>query len=110
MRIERRISSADCSFAPDRAVALGLAAAELIDNAYRHAFASADSGVLTVTLDDVGCAGAFILVVADNGTGTPQPGGVGLEIVEALASQLGGSVSWTSDGGTRVELRASPRT
>ena len=107
-RIERRISSADCPFAPDRAVALGLAAAELIDNAYRHAFASADSGVLVVTLVEGSCEGGFILVVADNGAGSPQPGGVGLEIAEALASQLGGSVSWTSDGGTRVELRASP--
>jgi two-component sensor histidine kinase len=107
-RIERRVSSADCPFAPDRAVALGLAAAELIDNAYRHAFASVDSGVLTITLDDDGCAGSFRLVVEDDGEGEPKPGGVGLEIVEALASQLGGSVSWTTSAGTRVELSGGP--
>jgi len=106
-RIKRTINADGMEIKPDATIAIGLIVAELVDNAYRHAFAEAVSGSLSVNLFDVGTSVAphwFELVVEDDGAGTPFKGGVGLELVEALAAQLGGKLTWHSDGGTRVTV------
>lgn len=110
-RISRTINADGMEIEPDATITIGLIVAELVDNAYRHAFAEAASGSLSVTLLDVGTSVAphwFELTVADDGAGTPRrgarKGGVGLELAEALAAQLEGKLTWHSDGGTRVTV------
>lgn len=106
-RIHRTVDADGLEIEPDATIAIGLIVAELVDNAYRHAFAEADAGSLSVTLLDVGTSVAphwFELAVADDGGGTPRRGGVGLELAEALATQLGGKLTWHTDSGTRVTV------
>jgi two-component sensor histidine kinase len=108
--ISARIDAGDAEFDPDTAMAVGLIAAELIDNAYSHAFPAGGSGSLEITLRPArdgaaaGGDGGWELVVADDGAGAPTAGGVGLELAGALATQLGGALTWKSDGGTRVAV------
>jgi len=101
------VYAGSAEFEPDTAMATGLIAAELIDNAYRHAFPESRTGSLTLTLapavDGVSDS-AWKLVVMDDGQGAPKTGGVGLELAGALATQLGGTLSWESAGGTRVTV------
>ena len=92
-----------------RAVPFGLLLNELVSNAYKHAFRSRAGGELRVWLcrDD-----AYIrLQVTDTGVGLPSgsnerpPTTLGLQLVGMLTKQLGGTVTFDSDGGTRVEVR-----
>ena len=93
---------ADVALDADTAVPLGLAAAELVANAFEHAFPAGDSGAdglgkgrIRLALD-VPDAGRLRLVVEDSGTGLP-PGldappsdSLGLQLAADLALQLGG--------------------
>jgi two-component sensor histidine kinase len=96
----------------DRAAVLGLIVNELVTNAIKHAFADG-IGSIHVSYERVGEGGR--LVVADDGVGLPtdyrSSGGVGRRLVEALARQVDGTLSWSSDGGARFQLDlASPET
>lgn len=91
----------------DTAIQLGLIVFELVANCYQHAFPFATGGHIYITaLREE--QGHYRLSVRDNGAG--MQGGerlanmLGLEIVEALADQLDGSVSVKQDGGTLVEV------
>lgn len=98
---------------PDAAVPFGLALSELVSNAYKHGASADGSHRLTVTIAADG--GELVLEVRDGGHGfdeAPAGGGaergLGLTLIRALASQLGGSVAWgrAPDGaGTAAILR-----
>lgn len=106
------IDASGMELEPDIAMAVGLIAAEFIDNAYRHAFCGMESGRLSVSLKPLGPdpeTGLWELAVSDNGPGSPESGGVGLELAEALSTQLGGSLSWESSSGTRIRATLRPR-
>ena len=109
-RIRRVIDAGDIELDAQAAVATGLIVAELVDNAYRHAFADAGEGVLSITMRLGGPAAAdgYSVTVRDDGKGEPRGGGVGLELAGALATQLGGRLSWESADGTRVTLVIPP--
>jgi two-component sensor histidine kinase len=95
-----------------RAVSLGLIVNELITDALKHAFPDGKGGLVSLTLHREG--EAALLSVRDNGVGLPQgfrleaAQGVGLTIVEALRSQLGGTLQVTSEDGARFTLRFIP--
>lgn len=101
----------------DTAVPYGLLLNELVTNACKHAFAGGGHGNLLVRsrVD----AGFLTLSVRDDGPGLP-PGfaidsgsSLGLRLVDALAKQLGGALSWTTGPGAefcvRFPIRASVR-
>lgn len=91
---------------------IGLVVNEFITNALKHAFPAGRGGVVRVTFrqqDD-----AYELVVADNGVGTAagkargnEGGGMGGQLLHALATQLGGRLEMTGGevGGTSCTLR-----
>lgn len=92
----------------DLAIPLGLIVTELVTNSLKHAFPNGHGRI------DVGLQrldGQLVLVVRDDGCGTPkdmpQPGarrGLGTDIVKGLVSQLGGKMTVSSGGGTRSEI------
>jgi two-component sensor histidine kinase/PAS domain-containing protein len=105
---DRVTLTADCETLAtdiDTAVPLGLLANELISNAFKHAFPGGRSGTVTIGLrrrDD-----RVEFEVADDGIGLPEPsavrsGSIGLELITALAGQVGGKVTTTSGSGTRT--------
>jgi two-component sensor histidine kinase len=94
----------------DIAIPLGLITAELITNAYKHAFAGRERGTIRVSLkreEDK----RVLLAVTDDGVGLPEgfepakATSLGLRLIQALARQLRGDLSLTSTGtGSRVAL------
>jgi len=90
---------------PDRAIPLGLIINELITNAFKYAFPGGRSGAITVELCSQGEKAAMIKV-HDNGAGLPRsvdlekPASLGLELVNALVVQIGGTIDMARENGT----------
>ena len=94
---------------PDTSVSLGLVVTELVINSLKHAFPGrTQSGSITVDFRTVGSG--WELLVTDNGVGMPideedRKPGLGTGIVEALANQLGATVSISDQApGTKVSI------
>lgn len=92
----------------DTAIELGIIVCELVNNAYQHAFPHATGGHVEVTVSRVE-GDLHRLVVSNNGIPPSKeqltgPGKLGLEIVEALAEQLDGSLHIRSDGHPAFEV------
>jgi len=89
---------------------LGLMVNELAINAAKHAYPMGEPGELSI--DACREADALRLTVADRGAGLPAgfdaaaAGGLGLDILRRIASQLRGSLQAESDGGARFTLMA----
>ncbi|MBL7964008.1 MAG: sensor histidine kinase [Flavobacteriales bacterium] len=93
---------------PDTTIALGQILCELLTNCYQHAFPYSTGGHIDVMLRREETT-LHRLVVKDNGRGmSPKSrddqGRLGLEITEALASQLDGSFRAYTDGGVTFEV------
>ncbi|MBF0305805.1 MAG: GAF domain-containing protein [Alphaproteobacteria bacterium] len=100
----------------DAVTALGIVVAELVSNAYRHAFAEG-KGTISISLDLAREGGRATLTVSDDGVGfheAPESKRHGLGLVRRLAKQVGGTVNVQSDHGTNWTLMfptsASPAT
>lgn len=84
----------------DRAVPLGLLLTELISNCLKHGFPDGRAGEVSVALREEG--DGLRLSVSDNGIGVaagqnPLEGKtLGLTLVQSLAQQLNGRISWQS--------------
>ncbi len=97
----------------DEALPLGIVAAELVDNAFAHAFPGKTAGTVRLGAAASGAAG-IRLVVSDDGVGLPggaAEDGLGLFIAKLLCSQLEGSLRIESNGpgGTTCSLEFVPR-
>jgi PAS domain S-box-containing protein len=90
----------------DQAIPMGLIVNELVTNALKYAFPSETKGTVMVTLKRV--PGELRLTVADNGKGVDPrraDSGLGGQLVEGFAQQLGGQVQRESGSqGTTVRL------
>ena len=99
---DNSISTADTS------VSLGLIVTELVINALKHAFPDNRSGTIIVSYRNHG--GDWILSISDNGVGMPADpvgvkAGLGTNIVQALAKQLGAIVEVANTNpGTAVSI------
>ena len=100
----------DTSTNSDVSVSMGLIVTELVINAIKHAFPDRTTGG-KIIVSFASDGGAWLLSVADNGTGMPvgkkrgKPG-LGTGIVEALSKQLDATVTVIdANPGTRVEVR-----
>jgi two-component sensor histidine kinase/ABC-type nitrate/sulfonate/bicarbonate transport system substrate-binding protein len=94
LAIEASVDASGVAFAVERAMPIGLIVGELVSNAAKHAFPGRARGRVDVRLRKDG--GRFELRVSDDGAGMPEGrgggAGIGLQLVEALASQLGGEL------------------
>ena len=96
-----------------RLTTLSLLVAEVVTNALKHAFQGADQGTergtITIRLETLE-AGQASLSIADNGPGIPvtfDPAtsrSLGFRIVQGLAGQLDGTLTYASESGTVVRL------
>jgi two-component sensor histidine kinase len=95
----------------DSAIPCGLILAELMSNAYAHAFPGSCEGEIQVRLRKSE-EGLISLRVADRGVGVAEgfdpekTGGLGLQTVLGLArDQLHGEIEFTTIGGFACEVR-----
>jgi PAS domain S-box-containing protein len=93
----------------DRAIPCGLVVNELVSNALKHAFKDGRAGKVEVSLRKV--EGRRVeLVVQDDGVGFPpemqfdKMTTMGMTLITSLSSQILGSISVESNGGTRFTL------
>jgi two-component sensor histidine kinase len=91
---------------PDRAIALGLIVNELATNAFKHANTGRTGGI-RLRLHRV-TAERWRLEVSNDGTDVIKPdgkgAGIGLQLVQGFAKQLGGSVRVDRSHGYRVSV------
>ncbi len=103
------VSGDDVSLDIDHAIPCGLIVTELITNAYKHAFSSAQSGVISVFISKE--KHLLRITVADNGRGLPRDFALasvhtlGLTLVGNLAEQVKGCLEVRSEEGTAFTLR-----
>ena len=94
----------------DRAIPCGLAATEMITNAFKHAFIGRDSGLLTISLRRLEPDWAE-LVVADDGLGLPDHFAIataestGMTLIATFAAQIDGTIQVDCCAGTRFSIR-----
>ena len=92
----------------DAAIPCGLIVNELVSNSLKHAFPGRALGEINIKLQTRG--EQLTMVVKDNGIGFPpgldisQVDSLGLTIVKALATQLGGQVALFSNDGAKIEI------
>ncbi len=106
-QIDIKVAGATGPLAADLATPLAVSVTELLQNAIEHAFPDGGCGTIGVELsregDDV------VVVVWDDGIGIsgddPKGSRLGLQIVQSLVGELGGTFSRSSRGGTRAEIR-----
>ncbi|MBB3345718.1 histidine kinase dimerization/phosphoacceptor domain -containing protein [Sphingomonas sp. BK069] len=91
----------------DRAVSVGLIAAELVINATKYAYPAQNGGAIDVVLEQHGHL--LRLIVADRGVGKVAggDGGFGSRMMTAVVQRIGGTVEFqANDPGTRALLTA----
>jgi two-component sensor histidine kinase len=107
--IHTQISAASVSLGIEKAVPFGLIIHELVANAIRHAFPHQPGPEVRIGVRNSN--GTVELEVADNGVGIPEtvewrePTTLGLQLVQGLSQQLGGSLDLVRNGGTTWVLR-----
>jgi len=89
-------------------MSVSLIVAELVTNSLKHAFHCRSEGTIAIRLDENRLA--YTLTVADDGCGLPASFGqnksesLGQGILQSLASQLGGQISFECGQGTIARL------
>jgi two-component sensor histidine kinase len=89
----------------DMAMPLGLVANELVTNSLKHAYPDGRQGIIRLCLRQE--TETVVFEVSDDGigsTGDGRAGGLGNLLVEALAQQLGASLTIERTGGHRCQL------
>ncbi len=109
-KIELLSDMKDVSVMIDAAIPCGLIINELFSNIFKHAFPGDRSGKVHVELYKIDHE--IFITVSDNGVGVPRDfdfrkhGRLGLQNVISIAEkQLGGKVSFESDGGIMCRLQ-----
>jgi two-component sensor histidine kinase len=98
-----RTDGAGLNLSAASAVPVGLMVGELVNNSLLHAFSGRGTGLIEVSAS-AGENGGFGLIVSDDGIGGSLQEGVGMNIVRALASQLGASLSVEVEGGRTTRI------
>ena len=92
----------------DAAIPCGLVVNELVSNALKHAFPDGREGTVTIRLRAEGPV--YVLAVSDDGVGLPEDvdpsttESLGLQLVDTLTRQLGGSLRIRRGNGTQFEI------
>ena len=96
----------------DTAIPCGLIINELASNSLKHAFPAGKGGEIRIDLHS-DKDNQFTLIISDNGVGFPggldfrDTKSLGLQLVNTLVDQLGGTIELHSNGGTEFKLAFS---
>jgi two-component sensor histidine kinase len=91
------------------AITLGLILNEAITNAIKYAFAKNEDGKITISLTHIS-GSQLLLSISDNGRGLPDDfdskrgASMGMELLQGLTDDLGGSFSIEVDNGTHIRV------
>lgn len=106
--VELECTATAIRLSTDQAVLIGLIVSELATNAVKYAFPAGRAGRIVVRLDPDG--DHAMLSVVDDGVGLPVAAGragsgIGLDLVNGLVRQIGGTLDVESHHGTAYTLR-----
>ncbi len=104
-KITMTLDISPISLVAEQATSLGLCVSEVLVNAFKHAFPATGGGEISLRLTEA--AGRVELAIHDNGSGfgPPEEGrSLGMRLIRAFASQLGGAIAFESGGGTTFRL------
>jgi len=107
MEIESNIE--EISLDISTAVPIGLIVNEVVNNSFKHGFKGL-TATPAITLQLQKTATSALLSISDNGKGFPENpradnNSLGLTLVESLANQIDGTVSFTNENGARVVVQ-----
>jgi PAS domain S-box-containing protein len=108
--ITLNLDIADVSLDLDRALPFGLIINELVTNSLKYAFPAGKSGTISVSLSQEN-GDVMSLIVKDSGIGLPTNldlkniKSLGLQLINDLINQLGGSLIFVRGKGTEVRMR-----
>ncbi len=101
------ISTQDLLWNPDIAISCGLILNELLTNAFKYAFPAGDGQIcVNIAREEQ----RYIIIVQDNGIGLPEGfsldkvTSLGLQLVATLAKQLGGTIEFSRENGTKFTI------
>jgi two-component sensor histidine kinase len=110
-RVAIEVTGTAGAIAADLATPLAVTVTELMQNAIEHAFTDGRTGKVAVELSRQG--DELVVVVSDDGVGISddalQKSRLGLQIVNSLIAELGGTFDIRSENGTRAEVRVPTR-
>ena len=104
--IDLKIDVENILLGVDTAIPCGVIVNELVANSLKHAFTGDRSGEIAISFWEVD--GQYTMVFKDDGVGLPEdldishPSSLGLTIVNALTSQLGGTIGLGCNGGSEI--------
>jgi PAS domain S-box-containing protein len=107
-RVKLSINVPDMSVDVNTMIPCGLIMNELVSNALKHAFPGERDGRLKIEVFHEG--GMYTLSVKDNGVGVPPDLDIhstrtlGMQIINSLTRQLGGTVELVREGGTEFRI------
>jgi two-component sensor histidine kinase len=107
--IRLSIEADDVQINIDAAVTCGLLVNELVSNALKHAFPDGCRGTITVEMRVINDM-RFQLTVCDDGVGFPnevnfyKTASLGLQLVNSLTRQLGGTVGFHKQPGSKITI------
>jgi len=93
----------------EKILPLGLIVTELVTNSIKYAFPENRAGEITIRLRKM--PEGFVLTIKDNGVGLPEnldivsTRTIGLQLVTALVSQLGGEIKTNDEPGAAYSIR-----
>jgi two-component sensor histidine kinase len=106
-RVSLEIDIPEFMISTDRAIAIALLVTEAITNALKHAFRPEQRGNIRVAFMRLGDRSGTLLV-ADDGIGIApgmrDAGGIGLQLIEAFAKQIGGRATISPPPGTTISV------
>nr|WP_315472881.1 PAS domain S-box protein [uncultured Undibacterium sp.] len=109
VRLELDLHSVSLSM--DQATPCGLIVNELISNSLKHAFPDGRSGVVKVSLIPQPETKSVNIIVSDEGVGLPSDFdkrrelSLGLQLVDDLVTQIGGTLSIETGAGSKFSVR-----
>jgi two-component sensor histidine kinase len=92
----------------DKAIPCGIIINELLSNAFKYAFKNKNKGTINISFREV--EKQYNLIVSDNGVGFPNSDNIkevdtmGLQLVNALIGQLGGTLKTETQKGTTFNI------
>ncbi|MBI3133309.1 MAG: tetratricopeptide repeat protein [Bacteroidetes bacterium] len=107
--IEYSIQCSDESFDLELAVPLGLILNEAVTNSVKYAFDENPNGKIEILLKPIDSKN-YQLTICDNGKGIPEEfingskETLGIELINILSEQLGGSARFLNENGTEVRV------